>query len=119
MSVEKNRFNRAPRFDVRLGAGAAYRGPNASTGNTKKTCRPAAWAWRIDRPIPEGAQVQITLFVVEDDVEAEGAPWARAVGHGAVGWPRAIAAMRSASSFSTLTPAQKQGAVERACSRSG
>jgi len=104
MSVEKP-INRAPRYDIRLGAELRVEG-RTLTGNTKNLSTGGV-GLEIDRPIPEGALVQITLFVVEDDVEAEGARGLEL--SGTVQWvAEGDRGYAVGLKFSTLTPAQNK-----------
>jgi hypothetical protein len=63
--------DRAPRFDIRLSAELVVDGKLVS--GTTRNLSTGGVCVEIDRPMTEGATLQITLFVVEDDVEAEGA----------------------------------------------
>jgi hypothetical protein len=102
MSVEKP-INRAPRYDVRLGAELRIEG-RSLTGSTRNLSIGGV-GLEIDRPIPEGALVQITLFVVEDDVEAEGARGLEL--SGTVQWvAEGDRGYSVGLKFSALTPAQ-------------
>jgi hypothetical protein len=62
---------RLPRYEIRLSAELRLAG-KAVSGMTKNLSM-GGLCLEIDRPVPEGTTVQLTLFVVEDDVEAEGA----------------------------------------------
>jgi len=62
---------RAPRFNIRLSAELKVDALRL-TGTTRNLSMGGVCV-EIDRPIPEGKLIRMTLFVVEDDVEAEGA----------------------------------------------
>ncbi len=62
---------RAPRFNVRLSAELKVDALRL-TGTTRNLSIGGVCV-EIDRPIAEGKQLRVTLFVVEDDVETEGA----------------------------------------------
>ena len=62
---------RAPRFHVRLSAELHVEG-HRLTGTTRNLSIGGV-CLEIDRPLAEGKLVSLTLFVVEDDVETEGA----------------------------------------------
>ena len=62
---------RAPRFNIRLSAEIHVEG-KAVTGTTRNLSTGGV-CLEIDRPLPEAHLVRLTLFVVEDDVETEGA----------------------------------------------
>lgn len=62
---------RSPRFPIRIAAELRVEGKHV-TGTTRNLSEGGVCV-EIDRPIKEGAIVQLTLFTVEDDVEAEGA----------------------------------------------
>jgi hypothetical protein len=62
---------RAPRFNIRLGAEVRVEGRTV-TGTTRNLSQGGVCI-EIDRPMAEGALVRIVLFVVEDDIETEGA----------------------------------------------
>lgn len=63
--------DRAPRFDVRLSAELRVEG-RVITGTTRNLSSGGV-CLEIDRPMKEGALIRLTLFMVEDDVESEGA----------------------------------------------
>jgi hypothetical protein len=60
-----------PRFDIRLSAELRVEG-RVITGTTKNLSM-GGLCIEIDRPLPENSFVRLTLFVVEEDVETEGA----------------------------------------------
>lgn len=60
-----------PRYDIRLSAELRVEG-RVITGTTKNLSM-GGLCVEIDRPLPENSLVRMTLFVVEEDVEAEGA----------------------------------------------
>ncbi len=62
---------RAPRFNIRLSA-EIHVDSRRVTGTTRNLSVGGVCV-EIDRPIAEGKQIRLTLFVVEDDVETEGA----------------------------------------------
>ena len=62
---------RAPRFNIRLSAELKVDALRL-TGTTRNLSIGGVCV-EIDRPIPEGKLIRMTLFVVEDDVETEGA----------------------------------------------
>ena len=68
MSTE---HRRAPRYPVRLSAELRMQS-GVVTGMTRNLSSGGV-CLKIDRPLGEGAAVQLKLFIVEDDVEAEGA----------------------------------------------
>jgi len=59
---------RDPRYDLRISAEVRAQGATC-TGVTRNLSM-GGLCVEIDRPLPEGALVQLTLFAVEDDVEA-------------------------------------------------
>jgi hypothetical protein len=63
--------DRAPRFDVRLSAELRVEG-KVITGTTRNLSTGGV-CLEIERPMNEGALIRLTLFVVEDDIESEGA----------------------------------------------
>jgi hypothetical protein len=66
-----NLRERAPRFDVRLSAELKVESARL-TGLTRNLSIGGVCV-EIDRPINEGRQLGLTLFIVEDGIEAEGA----------------------------------------------
>jgi hypothetical protein len=94
---------RAPRYDIRLSAELRVEG-KLVTGVTRNLSIGGVCV-EIDRPIPEQSIVRLTLFVVEDDVEMEGARGLELTGtvqwtaEGDRGWAIGI-------KFGTLTAAQ-------------
>ena len=62
---------RAPRFNVRLSAELKV-DAHRITGTTRNLSTGGVCV-EVDRPVPEGKLIRLTLFVVEDDVETEGA----------------------------------------------
>lgn len=62
---------RPPRYPIRIGAELRVEG-KLVTGTTRNLSLGGV-CLEIDRPLAEGALLRITLFTVEDDVEAEGA----------------------------------------------
>ncbi len=59
------------RFEIRIGAELRVDG-KVVTGTTRNLST-GGMCVEIDRPMTEGAMVRLTLFLVEDDVETEGA----------------------------------------------
>lgn len=68
---QTNPQTRGPRFNVRLSAELQVEAQRL-TGTTRNLSTGGVCV-EIDRPIAEGKQIRLTLFVVEDDVETEGA----------------------------------------------
>jgi hypothetical protein len=68
---QNNPQARAQRFNVRLSAELKV-DANRITGLTRNLSTGGVCV-EIDRPIPENKLIRLTLFVVEDDVETEGA----------------------------------------------
>jgi hypothetical protein len=62
---------RAPRFNIRLSAEVKV-DAHRMTGTTRNLSTGGVCI-EIDRPVAEGKLIRLTLFVVEDDVETEGA----------------------------------------------
>lgn len=60
-----------PRYSLRLGAELKVEG-HTVTGTTRNLSL-GGLCLELDRPLKEGAFIRMTLFLVEDDVEAEGA----------------------------------------------
>ncbi|HEX4462251.1 MAG TPA: PilZ domain-containing protein [Polyangia bacterium] len=77
MSVTNLR-DRAPRRDVRLSAEVKL--DNARLTGTTRNLSIGGVCVEIDRPIAEGKQLQLTLFMVEDGIETEGARGLELVG---------------------------------------
>jgi hypothetical protein len=69
MSTDKPQ--RPPRYPVRLSA--EVRHGNVLTSGTTRNLSEAGVCVEIDRLIPETSPIGLRLFVVEDDVETEGA----------------------------------------------
>src|SRR3954447_10145765 len=63
--------DRPPRLDIRLSAELKTDGKRL-TGTTRNLS-PGGVCVEVDRPIAEGKALALTLFVVEDDIESEGA----------------------------------------------
>lgn len=61
----------AKRFEIRIGAELRVDG-KVVTGTTRNLST-GGMCVEIDRPMTEGALVRLTLFLVEDEVETEGA----------------------------------------------
>ncbi|MEO6951895.1 MAG: PilZ domain-containing protein [Polyangia bacterium] len=62
--------HRAPRFVIALSA--EVKTPTFQTAGTTRNVSTGGVCVEIDRDIPEGQVVEIVLFLVEDDIEAEG-----------------------------------------------
>jgi hypothetical protein len=62
---------RAPRFSIRLSAEVKVDALRL-TGTTRNLSTGGVCV-EVDRPVAEGKLIRVTLFVVEDDVETEGA----------------------------------------------
>ncbi|MCU1282782.1 MAG: hypothetical protein JWM53_6328 [bacterium] len=62
---------RAPRFNVRLSA--ELRIETLRLTGTTRNLSTGGVCVEIDRPVAEGKLIRLTLFIVEDDVETEGA----------------------------------------------
>jgi hypothetical protein len=62
---------RATRFNIRLSAELVV-DTHRLTGTTRNLSTGGVCV-EIDRPIAEGKRIRVTLFIVEDDVETEGA----------------------------------------------
>jgi PilZ domain len=69
--TESNLRARAPRYNVRLSAEIKV-DAKTLTGTTRNLSTGGVCV-EIDRPLAEGKLLRLTLFIVEDDVEAEGA----------------------------------------------
>jgi hypothetical protein len=63
--------HRAPRYPLRLAAEVSAAG-NRATGMTRNIST-GGLCVEVDRPFDEGSTLEVTLVVIEDDVEAEGA----------------------------------------------
>jgi hypothetical protein len=96
---------RAPRYAIRLSAELKL-GNRATSGMTRNLSTGGVCV-EIDRPLTEGQQLGVTLFIVEDDVEAEGARGLELTG--SVQWvAEADRGYAIGIKFATLTPAQSQ-----------
>src|SRR5256885_16070332 len=62
---------RGPRFSIRLSAEVKV-DAHRLTGVTRNLSTGGVCV-EVDRPVPEGKLVRLTLFIVEDEIEAEGA----------------------------------------------
>ena len=67
---QANMRDRAPRFDIRLSAELKIE--NARLTGTTRNLSIGGVCVEVDRPIGEGKQLGLTLFIVEEDIEAEG-----------------------------------------------
>src|ERR1700761_2708797 len=68
---QTNMRERAPRHDVRLSAEVKLE--TARLTGTTRNLSLGGVCIEIDRPVPDGKQLRITLFIVEDGIETEGA----------------------------------------------
>src|SRR5690348_11342697 len=68
---QENMQPRAPRFNVRLSA--ELKVDAATVTGTTRNLSTGGVCVEIDRPVNEGKLIRLKLFVVEDDVETEGA----------------------------------------------
>jgi hypothetical protein len=68
---QANQRERAPRFDIRLSA--ELRIEKMRLTGTTRNLSVGGVCVEIDRPITEGRQLTLTLFIVEEGIEAEGA----------------------------------------------
>lgn len=73
-----NLRDRAPRRDVRLSAEVKLE--TARLTGTTRNLSLGGVCIEIDRPVAEGKQLQLTLFIVEDGIETEGARGLELVG---------------------------------------
>jgi PilZ domain len=73
-----NLRDRAPRRDVRLSAEVKLE--TARLTGTTRNLSLGGVCIEIDRPVAEGKQLQLTLFIVEDGIETEGAKGLEVVG---------------------------------------
>ena len=102
--TQQNPTTRSPRFPIRIAAELRVDGKHV-TGTTRNLSDGGVCV-EIDRPIKEGAIVQLTLFTVEDDVEAEGAKGLELTG--TVQWTaEADRGYAVGLKFGTLTAQQK------------
>ena len=62
--------NRAPRFALALAA--ELRTPSFRTAGTTRNVSVGGVCVEIDRELKDGEQLDLSLYVVEDDIEAEG-----------------------------------------------
>ncbi len=62
---------RAPRYNIRLSA--ELKVDAATVTGTTRNLSTGGVCVEIDRPVAEGKLIRLKLFIVEDDVEAEGA----------------------------------------------
>jgi PilZ domain len=69
--TQTNMRARAPRYNVRLSAELKVDAKTV-TGTTRNLSTGGVCV-EIDRPVAEGKLIRLTLFIVEDDVETEGA----------------------------------------------
>ncbi len=111
----QNPTARAPRIPIRIAAELRVDGKQV-TGMTRNLSDGGVCV-EIDRPLKEGALVQLTLFTVEDDVEAEGARGLDLTG--TVQWTaEADRGYAVGLKFGTLT-AQQKNALTRALKIAG
>jgi hypothetical protein len=71
MMTQTNLRARAPRYEIRLSAELKLDARIVS--GTTRNLSIGGVCIEIDRPVTEGKLVRLTLFIVEDDIEAEGA----------------------------------------------
>ena len=94
---------RHPRFDVRLSA--ELRVGNSLVTGVTRNLSVGGVCIEIDRPVAEGSRLELTLFVVENEVETEGLRGLKVAGtvqwaaEGDRGWALGL-------KFDPLTPAQ-------------
>jgi hypothetical protein len=69
--TQSNPQARAPRFNIRLSAELKVDALRL-TGMTRNLSTGGVCV-EVDRPVPEGKLIRLTLFIVEDEIEAEGA----------------------------------------------
>jgi len=69
--MSQNMQPRAPRFNVRLSA--ELKVDAATVTGTTRNLSTGGVCVEIDRPVTEGKLIRLKLFIVEDDVETEGA----------------------------------------------
>ena len=69
--TQQNPQARAPRFNVRLSA--ELKVDQLRLTGTTRNLSTGGVCVEVDRPIAEGKLIRMTLFVVEEDVETEGA----------------------------------------------
>jgi hypothetical protein len=67
---QANPIDRAPRYPIRLSAEVKV-DAHRVTGTTRNLSVGGVCV-ELDRPVAEGKLLQLTLFIVEDDVESEG-----------------------------------------------
>jgi hypothetical protein len=68
---QANMRDRAPRYDIRLSA--EIRRETARITGTTRNLSIGGVCVEIDRPIEEGTSLALTLFIVEEGIETEGA----------------------------------------------
>lgn len=69
--TQQNPQARAPRLSVRLSAELQH--DNKTLAGTTRNLSISGVCVEIDRMIPEGQQLALRLFIVEDEIETEGA----------------------------------------------
>ena len=69
--TQPNVRDRAPRYEIRLSAELKV-DATAVTGITRNLSAGGVCV-EIDRPVVEGKLIRLTLFIVEDEIETEGA----------------------------------------------
>lgn len=69
--TQTNQRPRAPRYNIRLSAELKI-DAGTVTGTTRNLSMGGVCV-EIDRPVAEGKLIRLTLFIVEEDIEAEGA----------------------------------------------
>jgi hypothetical protein len=68
---KQNPQPRAPRFNIRLSAELKIE--NKIVAGTTRNLSSSGVCVELDRVVPEGKQLGLKLFIVEDEIEAEGA----------------------------------------------
>jgi hypothetical protein len=111
----ENPTARQPRFPIRIGAELRVEG-KLVTGTTRNLSVGGVCV-EIDRPLKEGALVQMVLFTVEEDVELEGQKGLELTGN--VQWTaEADRGYAVGLKFGNLTAAQ-QASLQRALKVAG
>ena len=103
--TKQNPQPRAPRFNVRLSA--ELKVDNKIVAGTTRNLSTSGVCVEIDRMVAEGKQLGLRLFIVEDEIETEGARGLDLVG--TVQWmAEADRGYAVGIKFGTLTPQQSQ-----------
>ncbi len=102
--TQPNLRDRAPRYPIRLSAELKVEARTV-TGTTRNLSIGGVCV-ELDRPVAEGKELRLTLFIVEDDVEAEGTRGLDLTG--TVQWTaEADRGYAIGIKFGALSPAQK------------